>query len=91
MKDATRLARNMLTTYGMDDQFGLASLSGKELGGPLGEKLYNQVNAMLTQELANTVEIIRKGMPTMDRLVNALMQESHMDGPRMKEIFEGRS
>lgn len=91
LKDATRLARNMLTTYGMDDQFGLASLSGKELGGPLGEKLYNQVNAMLTQELANTVEIIRKGMPTMDRLVNALMQESHMDGPRMKEIFEGRS
>ena len=46
---------------------------------------------MLTQELANTVEIIRKGMPTMDRLVNALMQESHMDGSRMKEIFEGRS
>lgn len=91
LKNATRLARNMLTTYGMDDQFGLASLSGKELDGPLGEKLYNQVNAMLTQELANTVEIIRKGMPTMDRLVNALMQESHMDGPRMKEIFEGRS
>ena len=91
LKDATRLARNMLTTYGMDDQFGLASLSGKELDGPLGEKLYNQVNAMLTQELANTVEIIRKGMPTMDRLVNALMQESHMDGSRMKEIFEGRS
>ena len=60
----SRLARNMLTTYGMDDQFGLASLSGKELDGPLGEKLYNQVNAMLTQELANTVEIIRKGMPT---------------------------
>ena len=91
LKNATRLARNMLTTYGMDDQFGLASLSGKELDGPLGEKLYNQVNAMLTQELANTVEIIRKGMPTMDRLVNALMQESHMDGSRMKEIFEGRS
>ena len=71
---ATRIAKNMLTNYGMDDEFGLVVVSNDEaIKGGLAELIHNKVNSILKSQMAQAIEIIEANIGVVGDLVEALL------------------
>lgn len=88
LRNATRLARAYLCDYGMDDDFGLAVLSEREMvEGEVAVLLRKKMNSILKQELQNALEIVRKNTKAIDALVDALMEKTHLDEKQIDEIL----
>ena len=87
LANATRVARSLLCSYGMDAGFGLATVSQEELRGPLADQVRDGVNRLLAQEMEKAVDRIRSNRAAMDRLVEALMRQNHLLGTEIQQIL----
>ena len=91
LQTATRTAQYMLCTCGMDSEVGLAVISQDELKeGGADNPVRKKINELLEIELERAIELIRENRDVIDRLVDILMKENHIDGIRIRRIFEGR-
>lgn len=89
LETATNLAQYMLCSCGMDEEVGLAVIGSRELkNGSLDSPIRRKINAILTREQEHAIEEISRNRRIIDRLVEVLMQENHIDGQRMQEIFK---
>lgn len=80
---ATRLARQMICRYGMDEDFG--PLAAPELlkqveavGSPLYGQVTDTVRGMLKRELENTVKLLDVHRPYLDAIAAALMAKNRL-------------
>ena len=86
LQSATRIARTMICTYGMDENIGMVSLSEEEATkGPLADKITARISEIIKEELTKSIEMIKKGKPAIDKLVKNLMEKNKLT----KEEMEG--
>ena len=83
---ATSVARKIITTYGMDEEFGLASYDGNLNGND--EKLRNRINEILGRELKVAIETISEKRRIIDALVAELMEKNHLTGDEIYTIYK---
>ena len=86
LEQATRTAVAMLCAYGMDEGFGLASMDMRD--AMKDEKVREKVNEMLSEEMGNTVSIIRENKAKIDRMVDALMKQNKLSGEEMEALLK---
>ncbi len=91
LEHATRIARYMVCTYGMDDGLGLAVIDRTdEANTALAGEVRRAMNAILDQEMKNAVRIISENRDKIDALVERLLLENHLTGDEIKKVFEGK-
>ncbi len=89
LEAATNMAKYMLCTCGMDEEVGMSVIeTGNVPDGGTDSQIRRKINDILAQELEQAIELITEGQATVDRLVDVLMRENHIDGYEMREIFE---
>lgn len=88
LQSATRIARSMICSCGMDEETGPVYLSEEEATrGPLAGKIAERISAIIRQELAHAVETLRENQRLVDKLVEQLMEKNKLTKDEMEEIF----
>lgn len=89
LESATRIARAMICSYGMDEEFGLAVLTPEEAQrGPMAEKVSARVSETIRTEMAETIRIVTENKARIDRLVTALMAKNKLTKEEMEELLK---
>jgi ATP-dependent Zn protease len=86
LRNATAMANSMLCTYGMDEAFGLATMSGKAQESMQAE-LRSQVNRILHREMEETVRLVAKYRGALDEMVRILLEKNHLNGEDIDKIL----
>lgn len=86
LRNATSMANSMLCTYGMDEAFGLATMSGKAQESMQAE-LRSQVNRILYREMEETVRLVGKYRGALDEMVRILLEKNHLNGEDIDKIL----
>lgn len=86
LEQATHMATAMITTYGMDESFGLAAMDQHTAQKDPAVK--KRVNEILGEEMRYTIELIKKNKYRIDRLVDALMKKNKLTGEEMEELLK---
>ena len=61
----------------------------EELGASgMNETIRKKINKILAAELKNAEAVIRENRELLDTLAEVLMKENHIDGNRIRQIFE---
>jgi ATP-dependent Zn protease len=88
LQSATRLARSMICTYGMDAAVGMVALSEEEATqGPLAEQITRRIADIIKNELAHSIRLIIQGKPLIDRLVEQLLEKNKLTKDEMEYIL----
>jgi ATP-dependent metalloprotease FtsH len=88
---ATRIARAMICSYGMDEGIGMAALSNEEATkGPLAEKITRRISEIIQEELEQTIQTISKGKPRINKLVEQLLAKNKLTREEMEAVFNGK-
>lgn len=88
LKNATSLAQQIICTYGMDKNFGMASIDPANVEGQLKEKLNAAVNEILDRELENAIKTIEANRSAVDALAEELITKNHLSENEITEILE---
>lgn len=85
---ATAVAQQIVCTYGMDDGFGLAVVNGSVAEhGSMAVEIRNRVNAILNEQMAETIRIISENKDRIDSLVGELMAQNHLTGAQIEDVL----
>lgn len=84
---ATNMARNMIIAYGMDEQFGLATMGEREALD--SERLQDRVNGILREQMSEVLRILRENKDKIDILVGALMEKNKLAKTEIEELLKG--
>ncbi len=98
IEQATRLARGMITRYGMSDEFGMVALetvTNQYLGGDTSLACSNEtaskidaaVIEVVKQAHDKAVEIIRENMGKLDEIAGFLLEKETITGEEFMEIL----
>lgn len=89
---ATRLAEQLICSYGMDSQFGLATISRQALqGSELALQVRGAVNGILTEQMEQAVRLLTENRDTLDRMVSVLLVKNHLTGEEIDRVFRGET
>ena len=88
LQTATAVARRIICTYGMDEQSGLSVIAPPAPGESEDPAVRRRINEILKEELDEAVRLISENRPRIDRLVDALMKENHLDGSRIQALLD---
>ena len=85
---ATNWAMNMICRYGMVEG-SLFSISPEILlKSSMAEKFVEQINALLSEQMEETLELVRKGNDKINRLAEALIKKNQLVDVEIDEIFK---
>lgn len=78
---ATNTARQIVCTYGMDDEFGLAVVNGAAAdNGTMSVEVRAYVNRILNEQMKEAVSLVSENKDKIDSLVKELMSKNHLNG-----------
>lgn len=99
---ATKLARSMVTKYGMSDSMGpIAFDAGEEVfigktmsttknySEKVAAEIDDEMKAIINHAYAQCEEILRSNMDRLDRVAEYLLKHETMDGEVFEELFSG--
>ena len=100
IEQATKLARAMITRYGMSDDFDMVALetvTNQYLGGDASlacsaetqTKIDQQVVAMVKREHQKALDILRENRTKLDELANVLYEKETITGAEFMGILNG--
>ena len=100
IEQATKLARAMITRYGMSDDFDMVALetvTNQYLGGDVSlacsaetqTKIDQQVVAMVKREHQKALDILRENRTKLDELANFLYEKETITGEEFMGILNG--
>ena len=100
IEQATKLARAMITRYGMSDDFGMVALetvTNQYLGGDASlvcsaetqTKIDQQVVALVKREHQKALDILRENRTKLDELANFLYEKETITGEEFMGILNG--
>lgn len=98
---ATAIARNMVTIYGMDDEFDfmqLEQIQGRYLGGQramivsdgTGNRIDEKVAKIIADAHFRAVEILKDNIDKLHEISAFLLKEETITGEEFMEILEGK-
>lgn len=89
---ATNLARSIVCSYGMIENFGLAVI---DLNSPIGKELskdvFCEVNRILSRELETAVEVIKNNKAAIDVLVSRLEKYKCLSSENIEEALKAET
>lgn len=86
--NATRLAQQIICSYGMDDAFGLAVITPEAAHmGETSSAVRQAVNQILASQMEKAVQLMRAYKPCVDALVAELMRKNHLTGEEIDNIL----
>ena len=88
LQQATRLAREMVTRYGMSDRVGLASqdYSSDELSSETRQEIENEVKAMLDAAYKRAKDLLTKHEGDLHAIARRLLDSESLSGSELKEL-----
>ncbi len=84
---ATSTARNIICSYGMDEDFGLAVVDRVSTADGMTDDVRAAVNRILDLQMREAVKIISENRAKIDALVSELMDRNHMSGPEINRVL----
>ena len=101
IEKATAMARNMVTIYGMDDEFDfmqLEQIQGRYLGGQramivsdgTGNKIDQKVAKIIADAHFRAIEILKENVDKLHEIAAYLLKEETITGEQFMEILEGK-
>ena len=98
---ATAIARNMVTIYGMDDEFDfmqLEQIQGRYLGGQramivsdgTGNRVDEKVAEIIAKAHMRAIEILKENIDKLHEISAFLLKEETITGEEFMEILEGK-
>ncbi len=86
---ATRMAERLVCSYGMDDSIGLGVIAPEMIyTGPLAVEIRKSVNNILSEELQKAITKITNNRRSIDKMVKALIEKTHLTGDDVQAIFK---
>ena len=84
LKTATAIAKNMICSYGMDENIGLAVVQENEIENSfMSQKVREAVNKVLSK----AKKILSDNRAALDKIVEVLLKENHLSSNMIDEIF----
>ena len=101
IEKATAIARNMVTIYGMDDDFDfmqLEQIQGRYLGGQrsmivsngTGDKIDQKVAQIIAQAHMRAVEILKDNLDKLHEISDFLLKEETITGDEFMAILNNK-
>lgn len=84
---ATNLAQQLVCSYGMDKEFGLAVMSADTANGAMSAEVRNAVNRILNEQMNKAVALISENKEKIDSLVDTLMTKNHLSGVEIESAI----
>lgn len=92
LASATSIAQQIVCTYGMDEDFGLAVVNGTVAGnGTMSVEVRASINRILKEQMSEAVRLISENKERIDSLVEELMAKNHLNGPEIEFAITRRS
>jgi ATP-dependent Zn protease len=89
LQNATKIARAMICSYGMDEKVGLIALTPEEAqSGPMAKLVSERINEILKAELLVTVRTVEAGREKIDRLVERLIEKNKLTREEMEALLK---
>lgn len=83
LASATNIARQIVCTYGMDDEFGLAVVNAAQMSG----EVRASVNRILKEQMNEAVRHISENEDKIDSLVEELMEKNHLSSAEIERAI----
>lgn len=89
---ASHTAQQIVCTYGMDDDFGLAVIANAvAANGTMSVEVRTAVNKILKEEMAMAVALIEENKNLIDALVEALLEKNHLNGAEIGSVLSNQA
>lgn len=85
LEHATRLARQMICSYGMDEEIGLVFIAPDEAAK--NPEINKRIGQLLKEELAAAIKSIEANRAAIDALVSELMVKNHLRGDEINNVL----
>ena len=91
---ATKIARDMVTKYGMSDTLGPIDFQGKEpyemqmFGEDIGDKIGKEVKMLIDTAYNDAQMLLQQHRDKLDRIAEALLQKEKINEQDFKKFFE---
>lgn len=90
LETASNLARQIVCSYGMDDEFGLAVCNSSAFSdGTLSREVRTAVNRILKDQMAQAIQMIYENRDKLDSLVEVLLNKNHLNGEEIQAAING--
>lgn len=88
LASATSTATQIVCVYGMDEEFGLATVNGATAAnGTMSVEVRTSVNRILKEQMNEAVKIISQNKNKIDALVNALMAKNQLNSAEIEQVI----
>ena len=88
---ATSTAQQIVCTYGMDEDFGLAVVYGAAAEGEMSAEIRTAVNRILKEQMQEAIRLISENKEKIDALVNALMEKNYLNAEEIRQVLTGEA
>ena len=86
---ATRLALQMICSYGMEGDKLLSLEIDKALQTTVGEKILDQADQLLSKEMEKTRVLVKQGRERIHALAELLLEKNQLMGDEVQKILDG--
>ena len=85
---ASHTAQQIVCTYGMDDDFGLAVIANSVASnGTMSVEVRAAINKILKEQMNEAVKLISENKAKIDSLVEELMSKNHLNGTEINAVL----
>ena len=91
---ATKIARDMVTKYGMSDKLGPIDFQGKEpyemqmFGENIGDKIGGEVKALIDTAYNDAINLLKEHRDKLDLIANTLLEKEKINEQDFEKFFE---
>lgn len=91
---ATKIARDMVTKYGMSDNLGPIDFQGKEpyemqlFGEDIGDKIGAEVKSLIDDAYTQAISLLELHRDKLDKIATALLEKEKINEEDFKEFFK---
>mmetsp|Transcript_9397 Transcript_9397/g.14167 ORF Transcript_9397/g.14167 Transcript_9397/m.14167 type:complete len:636 (-) Transcript_9397:114-2021(-) len=90
IQQATKLARSMVTRFGMSDEVGLVYHEEGGMAGSTKSAVDSEVKRILEESYSRAKTLLTANRSELDVLASALLEHESLTGPDIKEILSGK-
>lgn len=88
LMSATNIAQQIICTYGMDEEFGLAVIKGDFISnGMISVEVKSSINRILKEQMEASIRLISENKSKIDSLVKALMTKNHLNAFEIEQAI----
>ena len=85
---ATNIAQQIVCSYGMDEEFGLAVVNGAvATNGAMSIEVKESINRILKEQMREAIKLISDNKDKLDSLVRELMSKNHLNGAEIERLL----